>query len=484
MKSYFGYVRVSTVKQGEKGSSLSEQRAAIEAYAQRHDFLIAEWFEELETAAKQGRPIFTRLLKALQSGKARGVITHKIDRSARNLKDWALLGDLIDQGIEMHFAHESIDLTSRGGRLSADIQAVVAADYIRNLREEVRKGFYGRLKQGLYPLKAPIGYLDRGGGQPKTIDPLRGPLIGQAFELYSTGTWSLQTINEELYERGLRTKAGRRVSRNGFSTILNNPFYVGIIRIEKTNESYQGVHEPLIDKRIFDRVQAILRGRVTHRRWHLFRYQRLLRCAGCGYALIAELKKGRVYYRCHTRSCPMTTVREDRVDELLRRYALQFRLDDANFQDIRDDIDAALAERKTIVANERRSLALSLSALDERLARLTDAYADQLVDREIYLPRKEKLLDERAGIVSRLTVLEHGGDSRRARADRVLELIKTLGNMPFSIRMRICVISSKHDLELGRIQRMPCNSLAKPLRQCRFRRCRHLGWTASGQTSN
>jgi site-specific DNA recombinase len=55
------------------------------------------------------------------------------------------------------------------------MQAVVAAHYVRNLREEVRKGFYGRLKQGFYPLKAPIGYLDCGGGKPKAIDPVAGP---------------------------------------------------------------------------------------------------------------------------------------------------------------------------------------------------------------------------------------------------------------------------------------------------------------------
>jgi hypothetical protein len=28
-------------------------------------------------------------------------VVHKIDRSARNLKDWADLGELIDQGIEV-----------------------------------------------------------------------------------------------------------------------------------------------------------------------------------------------------------------------------------------------------------------------------------------------------------------------------------------------------------------------------------------------
>src|ERR1700704_5229970 len=187
MKKYFAYIRVSTVRQGEKGSSLQEQRTAIESYARRNNLTVAEWYEETETAAKQGRPLFNKLLKDLAQGRANGVIVHKIDRSARNLRDWAALGELHDRGIELHFAHESLDLSSRGGRLSADIQAVVAADYIRNLRDEIRKGFYGRLKQGLYPLPAPIGYLDRGRGQPKEPDPIRGPLIRAAFELYASG---------------------------------------------------------------------------------------------------------------------------------------------------------------------------------------------------------------------------------------------------------------------------------------------------------
>ena len=169
-KKYFGYIRVSTAKQGEKGVSLQEQKDAILQYAQRYALSIAQWFEERESAAKRGRTLFTQMMKQLRHGTARGVIIHKIDRGARNLKDWADLGELIDAGLEVHFANECLDLNTRGGRLSADIQAVVASDYIRNLREETRKGFYGRLKQGFYPLPAPVGYLDCGKAQTKRLD--------------------------------------------------------------------------------------------------------------------------------------------------------------------------------------------------------------------------------------------------------------------------------------------------------------------------
>jgi len=193
MNRFVGYIRVSTVKQGE-GVSLAEQREAIERFAAKHELSIVEWYEELETAAKRGRPAFGRMIKGLSRGDADGVIIHKIDRSARNLRDWADLGELIDRGIAVHFAAEGLDLGSRGGRLSADIQAVVAADYIRNLREETRKGFYGRLKQGIWPLAAPLGYINTGAGKPKEIDPKRGPLIRQAFELYATRKYGLRSL--------------------------------------------------------------------------------------------------------------------------------------------------------------------------------------------------------------------------------------------------------------------------------------------------
>src|SRR5258708_15406452 len=122
-KRYFGYIRVSTAKQGEKGVSLQEQRVAIEDYAHRFGLSIAQWFEERESAAKKRRPVFTQMMRQMRQGKAQGIIIHKIDRGARNLKDLADLGELIDSGVEVHFANESLDLNTLGGRLSADIQA-------------------------------------------------------------------------------------------------------------------------------------------------------------------------------------------------------------------------------------------------------------------------------------------------------------------------------------------------------------------------
>ncbi len=313
---YFSYVRVSTARQGQNGTSLAEQLASIERYAAKYRLEIVQQYEEQETAAKAGRPVFLEMLRALRGGKADGVIIHKIDRSARNLKDWADLGTLIDSGIEIHFANESIDLTSRGGRLSADLQAVIAADYIRNLREEVKKGFYGRLKQGFYPMPAPIGYLDAGGGKPKLLDTATATLVKKAFELYAAGKWSLYALTKKMGELGLRNKNGKPFIKNGIHKMLKNPFYCGLIEIEKTGEIFRGQHEPLITQTLFDLVQDVLSGKKKDRKQtHFFIFRRLIACQSCSYKTIGERQKGFVYYRCQTKTCPQKTVREEEVEK-------------------------------------------------------------------------------------------------------------------------------------------------------------------------
>lgn len=433
MKHYFGYTRVSTVKQGEKGVSLTEQRDAINRYAERNGLTISEWFEERETAAKRGRPVFDRMMRLLRDGKAGGVIIHKIDRSARNLKDWADLGEIIDKGIEVHFVNESLDLHTRGGRLSADIQAVVAADFIRNLKEETKKGFYGRFKQGLYPIPAPLGYIDMGKGKPKEPDPRKAPLIRKAFELYSSGKYNLDTLVEEMFSLGLRNRKGNKVTRNGLSVILNNHFYIGLLRVKSTGETFQGAHKPLIRPSLFKKVHEILEGKSnTKAVKHEFLFRRLLSCRHCGYSLIGEMHKGHIYYRCHTRGCPATCVKEDAIVGILEEKLLQIQLE----QTERDYLRKKMAWLKDTHAerdlNQAKSLELNINQLQDRLIRLTDAYIDRMIDKDTFEQRKATLLLEKKSLEEKLDGIK---TNTNFVIDELSKFLELAGNAYVSYKM-------------------------------------------------
>lgn len=325
--SYIAYLRVSTPRQGETGVSLSEQRLDIEGYAQAHGLRITRWFTEIQSAASSTRPVFRRVVELLRTRTVTGLIVHKIDRSARNLTDWSTLGTLIDTGADIRFVRDNLDLRSRGGRLAADIQAVIAADYIRNLREETRKGIRGRFRQGLYPLPAPLGYMNNGRGRLKTVDPDAATLVAYAFRSYATGTVTLRELRLDTFMKGLRNRNGKPVSINGWSRLLKNPFYAGRLLLRSTGEEFEGKHEPLVSHECFNRVQVTLRSR-SHRRIavkHYFRYRRLLQCGGCQRNLVGENQKGRVYYRCHSRDCRGISVREDRIEGALAERLIVMR---------------------------------------------------------------------------------------------------------------------------------------------------------------
>jgi DNA invertase Pin-like site-specific DNA recombinase len=392
MKTCFGYIRVSTQKQGE-GVSLEAQKDAITAFASRHDLRISEWFEEKETAAKSGRPVFTRMLRLLDQGKATGLIIHKIDRSARNLKDWAIISELSDKGIGVYFATESLDFRSRGGRLTADIQAVIAADYIRNLREETKKGIDGRLKQGLYPFRAPLGYRDNGRGQPKTPCPVTSPLIKHLFALYASGQHSFRSLHREAERIGLRNLAGGKLSLHGVEAILNNPFYCGLIVIRRAGARYDGIHEPLIDVPTFRLVQDIKAGKAgkkVTRHNHLFRG--LFRCGLCSGPLSPERQKGRVYYRCQTSSCPTKTVREDQLDQTVADRLGELALGPEEIAETRRQLLDWL--RGHDQDEWRRSLQLRFDRATQRLDRLTDLLIDGTVIKADFERRRASLVLE------------------------------------------------------------------------------------------
>lgn len=421
--TFYGYVRVSTARQGEQGVSLQAQREAIERFATRNGFAISRWFEERETAAKSGRPVWNEMLRLLRRRSAAGVVIHKIDRSARNLRDWADLQELMDRGlIQLYFANEALDLTTRGGRLSADIQAVVAADYIRNLREEALKGVTGRLKQGILPLPAPVGYLDCGPGKPKVIDPVKGPLVRRLFERYATGRCNLHALQAEARRIGLKNRRGGEVSINGLSIILRNPFYIGLIRVHRRRETYEGAHDPLLPKALFDRVQAVLDGKLAARpEKHDFLFRRTLRCKGCGYSLIGELQKGHTYYRCHTRTCPTTNVREEAVEAKLTPLLLALQFSPEERGDIRAKMESMKVSWEDTAAKERKAIELQLAQLAARRGRLADALVDGLLDRELFEERKAALLAEKRTLEEKLAALDTGSSTGVKRLADFLE---------------------------------------------------------------
>lgn len=451
MKKYFGYTRVSTQKQGE-GVSLTAQREAISQYANKNGFEISCWFEEVETAATVGRPLFTKLVRELHNGKATGVVIHKIDRSARNFRDWAHIGELADKGVEIHFVTESLDFQSRGGRLAADIQAVIAADYIRNLREESIKGLYGRLKQGIYPFQAPIGYLDTGGGKPKTVDPLCAPLIAEGFNLYASGQYSITTLGQQLDILGLRNNNQRPLNKTSLSRMLRNPFYHGIIRIKRSGEEFPGIHQPIITKVLFDRVQHVLsKLRVKKSTRHEYAYRGLFRCGLCDTAMVPERQKVHIYYRCHTKTCSTKCIHEEIVDQTIAEVLAPVAIESEKYEEITTQLQNWFRERphRPTLAD---TITLQLRNIEHRLTRTTDILIDGHIDQHEHRTRIDALEIEKNKLEDALKKMQHKPPSKEQ-----FQSFCQRAQIPFTLLTEMSLLEKRELIDLISTKRIVIN---------------------------
>jgi hypothetical protein len=78
---------------------------------------------------------------------------------------------------------------------------------------------------------------------------VQGPLVLEAFELYSTGEWPLSALHAHLRERGLGNN-GVPLARSRLASTLANPFYVGTLR-------WKGSTSPVTMRRLCQPIFSI-----------------------------------------------------------------------------------------------------------------------------------------------------------------------------------------------------------------------------------
>ncbi|MBU1932115.1 recombinase family protein, partial [Patescibacteria group bacterium] len=148
-------------------------------------------------------------------------------------------------------------------------------------------------------------------------DPERFKLVKRIFQLYSTGNYSLKEVRNIITKAGLRSRNEKVLCVSNIQAILVNPFYYGAFKFN--NELYQGNHKPAISKKLFDKVQEIMKdkSRPKKRNEKVYAFRGLLKCGGCDCAITSETQKGHNYYRCTKKKIPCSQkyVREESLNE-------------------------------------------------------------------------------------------------------------------------------------------------------------------------
>ena len=275
MKKYAAlYIRVSTDAQFEEGYSVDAQKDMLEGYCRSrgwkdYRFYIDGGF----TGSNIDRPQMQRLIQDARAGEIAQVVVYKLDRLSRSQKDTLyLIEDVFNPaGVGFTSMNENLDTGTPMGRAMLGIMSAFAQLERETIRERTRMGMRERVRGGLW----------MGGGHPPfgyDYDSASGRLIPNADA-------ATVRLIYRLYLQGL--SAARIAQMTGFRDdkpvrdILTRKSYTGVI--EYNGAEYEGKHEAVVDRALFDRVQEAMKRRSTARSFssgHLL--AGLVYCGRCG----------------------------------------------------------------------------------------------------------------------------------------------------------------------------------------------------------
>ncbi|MDU3679708.1 MAG: recombinase family protein [Flavonifractor plautii] len=360
------YIRLSKedLKKGKDDSnSVKNQRDLLNDFYQKHleEFeSVSEYVDDGHTGTDANRENFQRLLADVMSGKINCVVVKDLSRFARNYSDAGSLIDnlFVQMGVRFISLAENVDSYRNPDSVSSiivPITNVMNDQYCYQTSKKIRQVFDYKRRNGQYIGSfAPYGYVkDPKDKHQLIVDPDAAEIVKLIYDLCLQGM-ARRTMVYYLNDHGIpspstyRREKGQPVSSTSenplwgdkaVTLILTNPIYTGdLVQGRRRVKSYKvhqieevpeeewvrvpDTHEAIIDRDIFERVQALLKRdtRRAPRKKELHLFSGFLRCADCGKSVTRSQSGKSHRYLCSTyknrsrTACTMHAISHDRLE--------------------------------------------------------------------------------------------------------------------------------------------------------------------------
>ena len=417
LMKYFLYARKSTDEDDRQVLSIEAQVTELHEFARKENLKVVKEFVESKTAKAPGRPIFNSMIKEIESLENVGILAWHPDRLARNSIDGGKIIYLVDKEkiTSLKFPTFWFDNTPQG-KFMLNIAFGQSKYYIDNLSENIKRGIRQKLRRGELPGLAPVGYLNELRHHTIVKDPERWKAVRKLFEAYATGEKTLEDLQKLSLSLGLVSRrTGKALVLARIDHMLRNPFYYGVFKHK--GELYQGSHDPIISKKLFDKVQRIVESRGKPRKAkeiEAFAFRGIFTCGECGRAVTAEKKikpSGRtyIYYRCtkKNRVCHQKYLEERKLVAQLKELFREISIRESWKDEMLKQWEKEYKEAQTSSSSSAVPLKQELKTLEEKQMRLLDAYLEQTITNEEYTNAKGKILNRKIEIKENLK--ENGG---------------------------------------------------------------------------
>lgn len=263
MEKVFGYVRVSTETQAEKGYGKDVQENSIQEYCKQNKLQLVEVFRDLGVSGTLiERDGLTELIDAISEGEVKKVVVMNTSRLWR--EDTAkvfIKRDLMKMGADVLSIEQrdySIYVTNPNDFLVNGMMELLDQYDRLMINQKLAKGRRQKAKNGVKGSgNVAIGYKWNHEGKKAVIeiDISTSPIVESIFKGYLEMK-SLGKVQRYLAEQGFKTNSGKDFSTAAIRNVLTNRFYLG--EVTHGDVAVKGNHEPLTNPITFGKVQALL----------------------------------------------------------------------------------------------------------------------------------------------------------------------------------------------------------------------------------
>lgn len=357
---YCLYARKSTESDERQALSIESQVKEMLQIAERENLEIVDIRREAKSAKDSDkRPVFKEIINDIANDRFNAILTWAPDRLSRNAGDLGSLVDLMDQKKLLAIrTYGQVFSNSPNEKFLLMILCSQAKLENDNRGINVKRGLRARCEMGLWPTCPPTGYFKEKRVDHKgecLQDPERAPIIKKMFEKVAYEKWSGRKIYHWLkFDINFRTHLGKKhLSLGNIHRLLENTFYYGPFEYPRGSGNwYQGKHEPIITKELFDQVQGQMKNSNLVRKENIeFAFTKIMKCGLCGSGISAtekfkKLKNGdhnrHVYYGCtkaKDKNCKSGYISEAELIKKLSNLIDDINLDDLNIKkQIKDEI--------------------------------------------------------------------------------------------------------------------------------------------------
>lgn len=419
------YTRVSSTEQ-LNGYSIEEQERAVLAYCHEHGFNVYKCYSDRGISGKdiKGRGALQELLKDARDKKFTMVLSWKLSRISRSLKDVLEIIDTFEKyGIQYRSITESFETCSASGRMTMQLLGAVAEHERNTIAENVRLGMCARAREGKYCCGiAPYGYDINRAYQGKrgdcylTVNESEAEVVRLIFSMHNKG-WGYKKIVNHINERGYRTKKGNLFAVSTVRDLLLNPVYAGYLRynvrqnwttkrragINPNPIIVKGVHDAIINEETWEKskIQMKTKQKTTKKHNGFYPLTGILRCPQCGSSMVlagsTQGDKRITYYCCsawHSKgktACKANMIRTDKANDIVLGKL-------AELLNNEKMISKMLERHKEHTKSEQNPLKEQLTSITKEREKLTKAvdklfelYEFEVIDREEFFERKQAL---------------------------------------------------------------------------------------------